>query len=43
MLRPVSTTSSSVCLRDAMNRFVIGVPSFAVAFQSMSLTSSPAT
>jgi hypothetical protein len=35
--------TSTVCLREAMNRFVIGVRSRAVAFQSMSRTSSPGT
>ena len=40
---PVSTTINTVCLRAAMYRRISGVPWRAVAFQSMSRGSSPAT
>ena len=42
MERPVSTTSTTVCFLLATYRRVMSEPSRAVAFQSTSLTSSPA-
>ena len=41
--RPVSTTKRTVWVRLAIHRLTSGLPCRAVAFQSMSRTSSPMT
>ena len=41
--RPVSTTKRTVWVRLAIHRLTSGLPCLAVAYQSMSRTSSPMT